>query len=75
MENTVSGPVQTYLNLNREDGSKLEVDLITFREKGQQVKYLAITFTDANQNSASISLDQESFNTLKTFFRQLDWNG
>lgn len=73
-ENTIK-PGQTYICLNNEDGTKFEVDLITFREKGQQVKYLSFSFTDEKQNLATISLNQESFDTIKLFFKQLDWNG
>ena len=68
-------PGQTYICLDSEDNSKFEVDLITYREKGQQVKYLSVSFTDANKNTASLSLNQESFNDIKLFFKQLDWNG
>jgi hypothetical protein len=66
---------QTYICMDSEDGSKFEVDLITYREKGQQVKYLAVSFTDASNSTATISLNQESFDNIKTFFKQLDWNG
>jgi type VI protein secretion system component Hcp len=66
---------QTYVCLDSENGTKFEVDLITYREKGQQVKYLSISFTDVNENVASLSLNEESFGIVKTFFKQLDWNG
>ena len=71
----VIAPGDTYICLNSEDNTKLEIDLITFREKGQQVKYLSVSFTDKNNNVASLSLNQESFDTIKLFFKQLDWNG
>lgn len=74
LENIIK-PGQTYVSLDSGDGSKFEVDLITYREKGQQVKYLSVSFTDSNQNVASLSLNQESFNTIKSFFANLDWNG
>jgi hypothetical protein len=64
----------TYICLGNQEGDKLEADLVTFREKGQQVKYFALTFTDPANKSSSISLDQESFTTLKEFFAQLDWS-
>jgi type VI protein secretion system component Hcp len=73
-QNTIK-PGQTYICLDNENGTKFEVDLITYREKGQQVKYLSVSFTDTNQNIASLSLNQESFDTIKLFFKQLDWNG
>lgn len=65
----------TYLCLDSLDGTKFEIDLITYREKGQQVKYLAISFTDAAQNVASLSLNEESFDNVKKFFSDLNWNG
>jgi hypothetical protein len=67
----------TYICLQSADGVNLEVDLVTFREKGLQTKYLSINFIDETQTPPQIfskSLDQDSFNTLKKFFSQLDWN-
>lgn len=72
---SVITPGQTYICLSNEDNTKFEVDLITFREKGKQVKYLSVSFTDAKESCVSLSLDEESFETLKKFFKQLDWNG
>lgn len=77
MEEEVQNVPATYICLNSADGVKFEVDLVTFREKGQQTKYLSISFIDETQNPPLIfskSLDQDSFNTLKKFFSQLDWN-
>ena len=71
--NTISEQ-ETYLCLGSEGGDKLEADLVTFREKGQQVKYFSLSFTNSKEQTSSISLDQESFHTLKKFFEQLDWN-
>jgi hypothetical protein len=71
------GPTTTYICLSSPEGINFEVDLVTFREKGQQTKYLSVSFTDERQSPPSVfgtSLDQESFNTLKKFFSQLDWN-
>lgn len=65
---------ETYLCLGSESGDKLEADLVTFREKGQQVKYFSLSFTNPEKQVSSISLDQESFSSLKEFFKQLDWN-
>jgi len=68
---------ETYICLQSSDGVNFEVDLVTFREKGQQTKYLSISFIDESKNPSQVfskSLDQESFNTLKKFFSQLDWN-
>lgn len=68
----------TYLCLVGPDGISVEVDLVTFREKGQQTKYMSISFVDTTQNPpatlAAQSFDQESFSSIKKFFEQLDWN-
>lgn len=68
----------TFLCLMGPDGVSVEVDLVTFREKGQQTKYLSISFVDTSQGEpttlAAQSFDQESFYSLKKFFEQLDWN-
>lgn len=77
MEEELQKNPPTYICLQSEDGVNLEVDLVTFREKGIQTKYLSINFIDETKNPPQLfskSLDQESFNTLKKFFSQLDWN-
>jgi len=66
----------TYLHLSDAESGMFEIDLVTFREKGQQTKFLSVTFT-SNENGAkpvTKSFDEESFNTIKSFFAQLDWN-
>jgi len=57
----------------------LEIDLISFRERGQESRYLSINATgvgqDGNQSETTISIDNEKdFNRLKKFFSQLNWN-
>jgi hypothetical protein len=68
----------TYMCLSGSDGVNLEVDLVTFREKGQQTKYLSISFVDTTQEPpvtlSSQALDQNAFIEIKEFFKQLDWN-
>lgn len=70
---------QTYMCLAGEDGVNFEVDLVTFREKGQQTKFLAVNFVDTTKAPPNIlltkSFDENSFNEIKKFFKQLDWNG
>jgi len=44
-------PGQTYICLSNEDNTKFEVDLITFREKGKQVKYLSVSFIDSKEST------------------------
>lgn len=66
----------TYICLgNPDDGSKLELDLVTFREKGQQIKYFSVNFSEPEGKISKISLDENSFNEIKKYFLQLDWNG
>lgn len=75
---------QTYFQVasKGEDGAPLsvfEIDLITAREKGQEIRYLSIGLngmdirTGEPQN-AFMSLGENEFNLLKRFFLQLDWN-
>ena len=70
-----SEPV-TYICLeNPDDKSKLELDLVTFREKGQQIKYFSVIFSEPEDKISRISLDENSFNEIKKYFLSLDWNG
>jgi len=65
----------TYLHLaDGEGGGKFEVDLVTFREKGQQIKFLSINFINEKGEVTAKTFDQESFGVIKAFFNQLDWN-
>jgi len=72
---------KTYLALgdaaNPTSGT-LELDLIVFREKGEQTRYLNVTFGQKDeagqQSSVSISLNEESFNSIKEYFKNLEWN-
>ena len=68
----------TYMCLNSSDGINFEADLVTFREKGQQTKYLSISFVDTSQEPpvviSSKAFDQNAFLEIKEFFKQLDWN-
>lgn len=70
---------QTYIGIGSQENGSLEFDLIAFREKGQQVRYLSITFSGNNPKTGEsqesfINIDEEAFNTVKDFFRQLEWN-
>ena len=74
----------TYMNLetkNSEGGVTgiMEIDLISFRERGEESRYLAINATgagtDGNQSETIISIrNEEEFNRLKAFISQLNWN-
>ena len=68
---------KTYLALGdaaNPNSGTLEFDLIVFREKGEQTRYLNVTFGEKDQNPTSISLNEESFNSIKEYFKNLDWN-
>jgi hypothetical protein len=69
--------VQTYLGLSNEAGL-IEIDLVTFREKGEQVRFLSIQVGGVGQDGqhqlAHINLDESAFNQIKGFFKQLEWN-
>ena len=69
--------VETYLGLSNET-SLMEIDLVTARQKGEEIRYLLVTFggKDARNNeqqNASISIDEGGFNQIKKFFAQLEW--
>lgn len=57
--------------------SVLEVDLIISREKGQETRRLAMNFAGIeNQQMVekTVNIDRDSFEKLKLFFSNLDWN-
>jgi len=72
---------QTYFSHQEEDGGNLEIDLITFREKGVETRYLSMLFSglDTRQNppspqSAFLNIEsKEEFERIKAFFSQLEW--
>lgn len=72
---------KTYLCLgdpqNATSGT-LELDLVVFREKGEQTRYLTITFgqkdQDGESSAVSINLNEESFNAMRDYFKNLEWN-
>lgn len=72
--------VQTYLAIGDPESSMLEVDLVTFREKNQEMRYLGLSFTGNNPKTnepqeAFINIDnEEAFIIIKKFFAQLEWN-
>ena len=59
--------------------SVLEVDLIISREKGRETRRLSMNFAGIDMEKKemvekSINIDRESFEQLKQFFSNLDWN-
>lgn len=79
MENLKPSESPTYLKVGDETSS-LEFDLVTFRQKGKEERYLSISFLGYNVNKepvenqeAFINIGEEDFNKIKTFFFNLDW--
>lgn len=72
--------IQTYIAIGEPENSLLEIDLVTFREKNNSMRYLSFNFSGINPKTgepqdAFVNIDsEESFNELKKFFIQLDWN-
>ncbi len=57
----------------------LEIDLISFREKGEESRYVKIfsvgAAEDGNQSETNLSIDNEGdFNRFKKFVSELNWN-
>jgi len=57
----------------------IEVDLISFRERGQESRFLQVHTTGAdsegNESTTAINIDnEEDFNKFKKFISQLNWN-
>jgi hypothetical protein len=75
---------KTYIRLETKntDGQVsgiLEIDLISFRERGQESRYLSINTVgaapDGGQSDTTISIDNEAdFNRFKKFISDLNWN-
>jgi len=72
---------ETYFSCQNEEAGTLEVDLVTFREKGLETRYLSLLLSglDVRQNppiqqEAFLTIEsREEFERLKSFFAQLDW--
>jgi hypothetical protein len=69
-----------YLKIGDETAT-LEFDLITFRQKGQEEKYLSISFNGVDitkdppvSQEAFVNIDEDGFKAIKNFFQQLEWN-
>lgn len=68
---------QTYFSMGSQETGSIEIDLVSFRQKNQEAKYLTIVIKNPGQNDEqSFAIDnEEAFNALKSFFKQLSWNG
>jgi len=73
---------QTYFALGSEDTGKMEIDLVTFREKGAETRYISIMFSGMNikedpptpQNAFFNIENREEFNLFKAFVANLSWD-
>jgi len=75
---------KTYIRLETKNpegevSGVLEIDLISFRERGQESRYLSINTIgagqDGNQTDTTISIDNEAdFKRFKDFISNLNWN-
>lgn len=80
----VAAETNTYIRMETKnpDGQVsgvLEIDLISFRERGQESRYLSIIAVgvgqDGNQSDTTISIDnEEDFKRFKEFVSRLNWN-
>lgn len=81
VQSTNQEDFQTYFCYQDEQGGNLEIDLITFREKGIETRYLSLLFSgqDVRQNppvpqEAFLNIEsREVFERIKEFFAQLNW--
>jgi len=72
----------TYFSSGSEESGKMEIDLVTFRERGAETRYIAIAFSGLNikadppvQQEAFFNIETEvEFNKLKDFISSLNWN-
>lgn len=80
----VTNDSKTYIKLETKNSQGqlsgvLEIDLISFREKGQESRYLSINTLGSDSIGESsntiISIDNElDFNRFKKFISELNWN-
>lgn len=70
-----------FLFSDKNSGCSLELDLVTFREKGEETRYLSFLLNgiDTSQSppvpqSSRLTIEsKEEFEKIKNFFAQLNW--
>ena len=79
-ETTEKKIVPTYIQINGEN-SLLEFDLITFRQRGEEARYLSVSLTGMDitkdepiPQEAFVNIDEDGFRKIKSFFEQLEWS-
>lgn len=83
-EFTQEGEPTTYIKLETKNTEEqvsgiIEVDLISFRERGQESRFLSVNTTGSDAegklSTTTINIDNEAdFNRFKKFISQLNWN-
>ena len=71
MENLNSAESPTYLKVGDETSS-LEFDLVTFRQKGKEERYLAISFMGYNVNKEPVEVQEAFINVGEEDFNKID---
>ena len=66
-------------NTEQQISGIIEVDLISFRDRGQESRFLSINTTgsdaEGNSSTTSININNEAdFNRFKKFISELNWN-
>ena len=82
VETLMENKKKTYYSAGNEDSGIMEIDLVTFREKGSETRYIGIGFYGLNvkvdppvKQEAFYNIETErEFNELKTFITNLNWN-
>jgi hypothetical protein len=77
-----SSEAVTYFGAGGSEDGHIEFDLVSFRQKGEETRYLSIKVTGfddekdlpAPQSAAMSISNKEEFEKLKAFFSQLEWN-
>ena len=75
------GENQTFYKHEDSEGGSMEVDLISFRERGAETRYLSLSILGYDPNQEQSAPQQalltigskEAFESLKSFFGQLNW--
>ena len=79
-ENINKPALETYIAFGNDESGLLELDLVTARQKNEEIRYLAISLSGTNikteqKQESFINIDtKEEFEKLKKFFNQLQWD-
>lgn len=75
---------KTFIRLETKNGEKqvegvIEIDLISFRERGQESRFLSVSTigadTEGKESTTTMNINNETdFNLFKKFISELNWN-